>query len=144
MSNNDPDRTDDIELTDIADQIETAGAKSEDATGRDGFLSYHAESHAAGMGVSLGMLSSTTGNMRWASGAAAIALYNADADTGKSFDLEAHIRDDIKSEPNYLLGGLAVGLFLGNMLSLLTKGEAYGITIADVIRDAVQLLTVIA
>lgn len=96
-------------MTDPTDLIEDAGAKSESDSERDGFLSYHAESHAAGVGLGLGFAAVATGNVQWLGlvlPAVTAGLRAKNREFGK-------ILTDVRQEPHYALGGLVAGALLG-------------------------------
>ncbi|ELZ12487.1 hypothetical protein C478_10436 [Natrinema thermotolerans DSM 11552] len=86
-----------------------AGAPSEDSTDRDGAFSYHAESHAAGLGIGLGAIATATGNYRYVGGLLAAAFGLNRGPTLSS----SNITGDVRQEPHYFIGGLALGLVLG-------------------------------
>jgi len=90
-----------------------AGAPSEDTYDRDGAFSYHAESHAAGVGFGVGVAAMTIGELRYVSALLAIAF---GANRGPQLS-SAKIVEDIRQEPHYALGGLALGLLLGALIS---------------------------
>ena len=100
-------------LSKLVRLIRQAGAPSEDTYDRNGFLSHHAETHAAGFGIGVGMIAVTTGNYRYLSALLAIA-FGANRELSPSSD---RITGDLKAEPHYLVGGLAVGLLLGALIS---------------------------
>ncbi len=93
--------------------IRDAGAPSEADSERDGFLSYHAESHAAGLGIGIGMVAMTTDEMRYVSALLALAF---GANRGPKLS-SPRIAEDVKAEPHYAVGGLALGLLLGALIS---------------------------
>lgn len=93
--------------------LKQAGAPSEESTDRDGFLSHHAETHAVGVGIGVGAAAMTIGEMRYVAALLAIAF---GANRGPKIS-SPRIVQDIKQEPHYALGGLAVGLFLGALIS---------------------------
>jgi len=100
-------------LSKLVRVIRQAGAPSEDSYERDGFLSHHAETHAAGLGIGVGMIAMTTDEWRYVSALLAIA-FGANRELSPSSD---RITGDLKAEPHYLVGGLAVGLLLGALIS---------------------------
>lgn len=86
-----------------------AGAPSESATDRDGFLSYAAETHAAGAGLGAGFMIAASGELRYFG-----VLYEAvilGNRGGRVF--EGQLLKDIQQEPQYFLGGLVLGAVLG-------------------------------
>ncbi|ELZ05579.1 hypothetical protein [Natrialba aegyptia] len=93
--------------------IRQAGAPSEDSYERDGAFSWHAESHAAGIGIGVAMVAATTGEFRYVSALLAIA-FGVNRELAPSDD---GIVEDLRSEPHYLIGGLALGLCLGALIS---------------------------
>lgn len=91
--------------------IKSAGAVEESDSERDGFLSYHAESHAAGMGIAAGYTAAAFSEMSLLGlvyGAATEGRIKQDT-SGK----RRRILADCKQEPHYCLGGLVVGGLLG-------------------------------
>jgi len=89
-----------------------AGAPSEEATERDGGFSYHAESHAFGVGLGVGFAAVTTGNYR------IIALI-----TSGLFGLNRipemsspRITGDLRKEPHYCLFGIVIGAVVGGLI----------------------------
>lgn len=103
--------------------IERAGAEGEDDFEGNGFLSYHAETHAIGMGVAAGWWYGAEGTTEL------LGLVYAAAVNG-----EAHARNgkrrrilrDIVQEPHYALGGVVLGAVLGSLTS-----HAVGVTGID-------------
>lgn len=93
----------------IANALKTAGASSEDDTERDGAFSYHAETHAAGMGISVGFVATATGQMKLIGALAGLALYGRRS----GLQIGGKLVEDIRSEPHYALGGLVVGALVG-------------------------------
>lgn len=90
--------------------VKAAGAPSEDSFPRNGFLSWHAESHAAGMGIAAGYSYFAFGEVRLVGMVYAAAVYGrAHASNGK----RRRIFRDITHEPHYALGGLVLGALLG-------------------------------
>jgi hypothetical protein len=96
-------------MTDPQDYIEDAGAKTESDSERNGFLSYHAESHAAGVGLGIAWLAMVTGNLQLL-GLVVPAITAGLRAKNREF---SKILTDIKQEPHYTLGGLVVGATLG-------------------------------
>lgn len=105
--------TDPTVLSKLVRLLRQAGAPSEESTDRDGGFSHHAETHAAGIGIGIGMVAMTTGEMQYLSALLAIAM-GADRELSPSSD---RITDDLRQEPHYLIGGLALGLALGALIS---------------------------
>ena len=94
--------------------IRQAGAQSESDTDRNGFLSYHAESHAAGLGIAAGWAYAVTGNAQLLGvvlPAVTAGLRAKNKEYGK-------ILTDVKQEPHYAAGGLVVGWLLGLVVGL--------------------------
>jgi hypothetical protein len=93
----------------IPDAIEDAGAPTESDSDRNGFLSYHAESHAVGVGLGVGFVAIATGNIQyiglvWPAITAGLRAKN------KEF---GKILTDVRQEPHYAAGGLVAGAVLG-------------------------------
>jgi hypothetical protein len=91
-----------------------AGGETEPKTKRDGFLSYHAETHALGMGIAAGWWYGAEGDTQLLSlvyGAAVEA--RAHAANGK----RRRILRDIAAEPHYALAGVVAGAVLGSLTS---------------------------
>lgn len=86
-----------------------AGAATESDTDRSGFLSYHAETHALGVGLAAGFYYGATGDKRLMAAIVGIALA---AERGATA-LDPKIVDDIRSEPHYALVGVIPGYVLG-------------------------------
>ncbi|QLG47907.1 hypothetical protein [Natrinema halophilum] len=89
-----------------------AGAPSEESTDRNGAFSYHAETHAAGVGIGVGAAAGATGDYRIVGAIVALAF---GLNRGPSLS-SARIGEDIKQEPHYALGGLALGLLIGTFV----------------------------
>ena len=89
--------------------IKQAGAPSEETYERDGFLSYHAESHAAGAGLGIGFALAAAGELRLIGGFLTLVLAGND---GVSL-ADKKLARDIRQEPQYFLGGLVTGAVLG-------------------------------
>jgi len=90
-----------------------AGAPSEGTYDRNGGFSWHAETHAAGFAFGVGLAAVTTNELRYVS-----ALLSLVFGANRGPDVSsARIADDIKQEPHYAAGGLAVGLLLGALIS---------------------------
>jgi hypothetical protein len=91
-----------------------AGAVDEESFDRNGFLSYHAETHAAGMGIAAGWWYGAEGETQLLSWVYGAAVYGrAHASNGK----RRRILKDIAQEPHYALGGVVVGAVLGSLTS---------------------------
>jgi hypothetical protein len=96
-----------------------AGAKSEDATARDGAFSYHAETHAVAVGIAAGFFAVATGRERL------LGLVYGAAVAGEARGMdESHKRRrillDCKQEPHYALAGAVVGGLLGAVVRVAT------------------------
>lgn len=89
--------------------IKQAGAPSESATKRDGFLSYKSETHAVGAGLGLGFAIAVSGELSILGVLLTFVLYG---NRGEKI-LTPELVNDIRSEMQYFLGGLFVGLLLG-------------------------------
>jgi len=89
--------------------IKQAGAAKESTYERDGFLSYHAESHAAGAGIGIGFALAASGNLRFLGGFLALVIAGNDGVTLT----DKKLARDIRQEPQYFLGGLVTGAVLG-------------------------------
>lgn len=97
-------------FTQIVELVAHAGAATEAETPRNGAFSYHAESHAAGMGVAAGWFATATGKKGLLGTVYGAAVYGrARGESGK----RARILRDIAQEPHYALGGVVVGAVLG-------------------------------
>lgn len=97
--------------------IKDAGAKTEKASDRDGFLSYHAESHAAGMGLAGGFMATAAGETKLLGLVYAAAVHGtAKERNGK----RRRILLDVVQEMHYALGGIVVGALLGAGVRVLT------------------------
>lgn len=95
--------------------VKAAGASTEANSKRDGFLSYHAESHAAGMGIAAGWFATAEGRTDLLGLVYAAAVYGkAHATNGK----RRRILRDIRQEPHYALGGVVLGAMLGMLGNL--------------------------
>jgi hypothetical protein len=94
--------------------IKQAGGKSEAKTKRDGFLSYHAETHAMGMGIAAGWFAAAQGSTELLGIVYAAAVYGrAHASNGK----RRRILMDIVQEPHYALFGAVAGAVTGAVTS---------------------------
>jgi hypothetical protein len=89
-----------------------AGAKSETDSERDGFLSYHAESHSAALGVSGGWFAVVQGDMALLSVVYSAAVYGKASGMGDNPKRRRLLRD-VAQEPHYALVGVVVGALLG-------------------------------
>lgn len=97
----------------LREWIKAAGQPKESDSDRNGFLSYSAEAHAAGVGIGIGWLALVTGNMQ-------LLAVIIPAITGglraKNKDY-SKILKDVATEPHYALGGVVVGGMLGWLVS---------------------------
>lgn len=89
--------------------IKQAGAPSEGSYERDGFLSYHAETHAVGAGIGIGFALGASGELRLLGGFLTLVLAGNDGVTLT----DKKLTKDIRQEPHYFLGGLVTGALLG-------------------------------
>jgi hypothetical protein len=99
----------------IPDAIEDAGAATESDSDRNGFLSYHAESHAVGVGLGVGWLALVTGNLQYL-GLVVPALTAGLRAKNKQF---GKILSDVRQEPHYAISGLALGGVLGALMGMI-------------------------
>jgi len=101
-------------LRDLIPFVESAGAPTEGDYDRNGFLSYHAETHALGMGIAAGWWYGATGSNELLSLVYGAAVNGrAHASNGK----RRRILKDIVQEPHYSLGGVVLGAVLGTLTS---------------------------
>lgn len=102
----------------IITRIEAAGSKSEDDSKVDGFMSYHAEAHSAGMGIAAGYTATAHGEAKLLGLVYAAAVHGeAHARNGK----RRRIFRDIAQEPHYALGGIVTGAILGTFTGFLSN-----------------------
>lgn len=94
--------------------IKQAGAPKESTYERDGFLSYHAESHAAGAGIGLGFAILASGELRYLGVLLQVVLFG---NRGEKL-LEPKLLGDVKQERHYFLGGLVTGAVFGLLARL--------------------------
>ena len=87
-----------------------AGAASEGSYDFDGGFSYHAESHAFGVGFGVGVTAAATNEYKPA-GIIVSIIFGLDRGSALS---DGKIAQDIRQEPHYALFGLALGIMLGN------------------------------
>jgi len=97
--------------------IKVAGAASESVTERDGFLSYHAESHAVGTGLSVGFAFGVSSNWSALGGVATAILYGNRGDS----PFEGKLLHDLISEKHYFLSSLVAGFIAGLVIKLKYK-----------------------
>jgi hypothetical protein len=95
--------------------IQAAGAKTEADSERDGFLSYHAESHAVGLGISAGWFATATGQTQLLSVVYAAAVYGKASGVNEK---RTRVVRDVVEEPHYGLGGVVVGAVFGTMVGV--------------------------
>lgn len=97
-------------LKKIIQRLKEAGAKSESSFDRDGAFSYHAETHAAGMGLAAGYVATAHGETKLLGVALGAAVHGRAAErNGK----RRRILMDIVDEWHYALGGIVVGGVIG-------------------------------
>jgi hypothetical protein len=89
-----------------------AGAKREAQTARDGFLSYHAESHALALGLAAGWFAAVQGEMALLSAIYSAAVYGKASGLGDS-PKRRRLLVDVTQEPHYGLAGVVAGALLG-------------------------------
>lgn len=92
------------------------GAKTEADSERDGFLSYKSETHAVGMAIAGGFVLAAHGDAKLAGLVYGAAVY------GRSYGEKGKrliIIQDIIREPQYALGALVFGVFLGILARLI-------------------------
>lgn len=90
-----------------------AGAPKESTYDFNGGFSYHAESHAFGVGAGVGWAAAATGQTRFIG-----AIVGAAFGLNRGAQLSSpRIMEDIKQEPHYALFGLVVGALLALPLS---------------------------
>lgn len=97
----------------IRNRLAEAGAPHEKTHERDGAFSYHAETHAAGLGFGLGMAASSGvlgGEAKLYIGALLAAAFGLNR--GPQLKSKK-IVVDVEEEPHYFIGGLGLGLLLG-------------------------------
>lgn len=95
--------------------VKAAGAPTEASHDRNGFLSYHAETHAVGMGVAAGYTAAAF------SEASLLGIVYGTAVHGRIRQSEGKRRRiiaDVRQEPHYALGGVVVGGLLGALTRL--------------------------
>lgn len=90
--------------------VKSAGAKTEADSDRDGFLSYHAESHAAGLGLAAGFAFAAWSEMSLLGIVYGAAVHGRVA---QSAGKRRRILRDVVQEPHYALGGIVLGAVLG-------------------------------
>lgn len=94
--------------------VKQAGAPSEETYARDGFLSWHAETHAVGIGIGVGFGAAAAGELRLFGAAASLLIAG---NRGEDV-LDTKIAGDIKQEPQYFLAGLVLGGLVGAVTRL--------------------------
>lgn len=97
--------------------IKQAGAGSEDDTERDGAFSYHAETHAAAVGLAAGFFATATGDERFLSLILAAAVYGQARYRDKT-PKRRRILQDIRQEPHYALAFAVLGALLGALVRI--------------------------
>ncbi|GGM64397.1 hypothetical protein J2752_000437 [Halarchaeum rubridurum] len=96
--------------------IKAAGAASETDSARDGFLSYHAESHALGLGLAAGWFFVATGQTQLLSIIYAAAVYGRARTVNGG--ARRRVLADVTQEWHYALGGVVAGAVLATLLAL--------------------------
>lgn len=92
-------------------RLREAGAKTEDATDRDGAFSYKSETHSFAVGMGLGVAAAATGRTRLIGVVVGLAVYGSAGET----KLDATIAQDVRRESPYALAGLVVGVLIGTI-----------------------------
>lgn len=105
--------------------IKQAGAKTEAAYERDGFLSYHAETHAAGAGLGLGFTIAASGEYRYLGVLLEAVIFGNRGERVFGPDL----LEDVKTELHYFLGGLLAGAAFGALANTATQAVDAGVTV---------------
>jgi hypothetical protein len=104
----------------IVSFVDGAFAASESDTDRDGPLSYHAETHAAGIGIGAGFAAAVFGEV------SLLGIVYAAAVHGRLAQLEGKRRQmakDCRREPAHCLTGVVVGVLLGALYRV-ASGQA--------------------
>jgi len=96
--------------------IKRAGAETEAQSKRNGFLSYHAETHAVGMGIAAGFIAVASGQSKLLGLVYGASVYGKASGTSK----RRRILLDMKQEPHYALGGVVMGAMLGLLVRVVT------------------------
>jgi hypothetical protein len=94
----------------IVSFVDDAFAESESDTVWDGPLSYHAETHAVGIGIGAGFAAAVFGEV------SLLGIVYAAAVHGRLAQLEGRRREmaeDCRQEPAHCLSGVVVGVLLG-------------------------------
>lgn len=99
-------------IAELLQYVKHAGATSESDSDRDGFLSYHAESHAAGLGIAAGWFATATGETKLLSVVYGAAVYGKA--TGENEKRRRIVRDVVE-EPHYAVGGVVLGALFGTL-----------------------------
>ena len=97
--------------------VKRAGAPSEDSYDFDGAFSYHAETHAAGMGIAAGWMATAHGEADLFGLVYGAAVYGKAQERNQQ---RRRILVDIRDEKHYALGGIVTGAILGSTLGRLT------------------------
>lgn len=109
--------------------VKAAGAGSEAATDRNGFLSYHAETHALAMGMAAAFTAVAFNE------ASLLGIVYGAATHGRIAQSEGKRRKiiaDVKQEPHYALTGVVIGGVLG-MSVRLSMGDTALPALGDVV-----------
>lgn len=101
--------------------IKRAGAQSENTFDHNGLFSYHAESHAAGMGIAGGFIFTATGEATLLGMVYGAAIYGRTTEVN---DKRRKILVDIRDEWHYALGGIVFGAVLGMVANLAVNAVA--------------------
>ncbi|MFW5978296.1 MAG: hypothetical protein ACOCP2_03580 [Halohasta sp.] len=92
--------------------VRQAGAASESDTERNGFLSYHAETHALVLGFAAGLVTGVGDTQIFG-----VILGTASAGLrGESSRQPTKVLKDVYQEPHYALFGASVGLLLAHVV----------------------------
>lgn len=97
-------------IAELLQFVQAAGGKTEATTERDGAFSYHAESHAAGLGIAAGWFATATGETKLLGVVYAAAVYGRASGTN---DKRRRIVRDVIQEPHYAVGGVVIGAVIG-------------------------------
>lgn len=109
--------------------IKIAGSAREASFDHNGFLSYHAESHALGAGIAVGFLAAAAGLLGLLGVMLKLAIYG---NRGESL-FEPKLLEDILSERHYFLGGIVAGVIPGLITHLVVNGPGVGLTVIDAV-----------
>lgn len=98
--------------------IKVAAAHSEETYDYNGFLSYHAETHAIGTGLGLGFALGAADELSVLGALVTAVLYGNRGDT----PFDPKLLNDLKTEFHYFVAALLVGAVLGMGANLATSG----------------------